>query len=592
MQLEEDKLPRWNLKDLYDSLGDESIDKDIKILEDLVSDFCINYKGTIENLHSDGFYFAIVKFEEIEKIITRLYCFAYLNYVTDVTDVNCSKFLQKIKDLIGDISSKLAFFRVEINRISDENFENLLKTENVLKYSAYLRDVRKFKDHMLSEELENFLTKKDISGIGTIVRIFDEHQAHLRFKIDEKELSIAEAIDLLSNQDKETRKNAAIKIGKVFSRNSWLYSIIINAIAKDKMTMDEFRKYKSPISSRNISNLIEDKIVETLIDSVKEKYFSISHKYYKIKAKLLGQDRLNHWDRNAPIPVLDDRKFTFEKAREIVLQAYNKFSPEIGKIADEFFEKKWIDAEPGKNKYSGAFCCSTTSDLHPYVLMNYMGKARDISTLAHELGHGIHMYLSRKNGQLMQDAPLTFSETASIFGEELVFDELLKMCNSKEEKLSMLCQKVDDSINTIIRQVAFCTFEKKIHDQRKICELSVEEISDIWIKVQSESLGDGVILDDDYKYYWSYISHFIHSPFYVYAYAFGNLLVNSLYYLYKSGSFENFQEKYTEMLSFAGTKHHSDLLKPFNLDISKKEFWQFGLKHLEDLVNEIEEISN
>lgn len=582
-------LPLWDLSDLYSNAKDEKIQKDIDTLKKLAEDFTSQYNGVISKMHGDGLCDAIIKYEEIEKILAKLYSFAYLTYVTDVSSQDSRVLLQKIKDTLSEISAKLVFFQLDITKIEDSHYENIVNNAGKIeKYLPYLRDIRKFKNHTLSEEMEGFSIQKDSAGIGMIVRLFDEHEARLRFKINQKTMTLAESLNCLSDKNPEIRKEAGLEIGKIFKENAWFYSTIINSIAKDKSVMDQYRKYQKSIAARNIANFIEDEVVETLISSVSNKYSSISHRYYKIKAKLLNLPKLNFYDRNAPILVDNDKKYTFDEAKSIVLKAYNSFHPEIGKIIAMFFDKNWIHAEPGEYKNSGAFCCSTTSDLHPYIMMNFMGKARDVSTLAHELGHGVHMYLSRQNGQLMQDTPLTLAETASIFGEQLTFQEMLNNVVSKEERLALLCQKVEDMINSVIRQIAFCQFETKLHNKRKIAELTEDEICDIWLEVQTSSLGEYVDCSGDYRYFWSYISHFIHSPFYVYAYAFGDLLVNSLYQNYLTGNIENFQEKYITMLSKAGTLHHSDLLQPFGLSAKDQNFWNSGLAVIENMINEIE----
>jgi len=582
-------LPSWNLKNLYSDFKDIQIDLDIENLEKKVEIFIKEYDGIISKIQADGLYVAVTQYEEIEKILTKLYVFAYLSFTVDMSCDDAKILLQKIKDKYSDVVSKLSFLSIQINEISDEKFNEIIQSgKQIIKYQPYLRDIRRFKNHILSQEIESLIIQKDNSGINAIVRLFDEHETRLRFNINNKILTLSQAMDLLSNKDREIRKEAGIEIGKVFKNNAWFYAIIMNTIAKEKSTMNDLRQYPLPISSRNLANFIEDDVVDCLINSVKHRYPSISHRYYKLKCKLLGVEKLNFYDRNAPIFVNDDKTYTFDDAKNIVLRSYYAFSNEIGDIVKKFFDEEWIDAKPAEFKSSGAFCCSSTSDLNPYIMMNFMGKARDVATLAHELGHGVHMYLSRIQGQLMQDTPLTLAETASIFGEQLTFRELLKGATSKNEKMSLLCQKIEDMINTVIRQIAFCEFEIKIHNARKTSELTESQIGDIWMDIQSKSLGQHVILDENYKYYWTYISHFIHSPFYVYAYAFGDLLVNSLYKVYTMGDVENFPHKYIEMLSTGGTLHHSDLLAPFNLSAKDQDFWNLGLDVIEEMINQVE----
>ncbi len=583
-------LPTWNLNDLYAGSSDENIENDRVKLRGVVEDFSSKYRGFVGKMHADGLHEMLVQYEEIEKLLAKIYVFSYLNYVTDMSLSSAKVLLQSASDMASEIAAKLTFLSIEIIGISDEKFANIVASDGkITKYLPYLRDIRKFKAHMLSEEMEGFVVQKNASGIGAVVRLFDEFESKLRFNISGKSHTLTESLDMLSRDDREVRKEAALEIARVFKENSWFYSIILNSVAKDKSLMDKYRNYAAPISSRNLANFIEDDVVECLINSVQNRYSSISHRYYKIKASLLNLPRLEFYDRNAPLAIPgSERIYTFEEAKEIVISAYKAFSPEISQIVQMFFDNNWIDARPGEAKNSGAFCCPSTSDLHPYILMNFMGKARDIATLAHELGHGVHMYLSRKQGQLMQDTPLTLAETASIFGEQLTFREMLNRTNSKEEKIKLLCGKIDDTINTVIRQIAFCQFEIAVHNKRKNSELTHEEICDIWMEIQGKSLGEYVNCPEEYRYFWVYVSHFIHSPFYVYAYAFGDLLVNSLYQAYSQGSVENFQEKYIEMLSAGGTLHHTDLLKPFNLSAKDQNFWNMGLDIIENMINELE----
>jgi oligoendopeptidase F len=391
----------------------------------------------------------------------------------------------------------------------------------------------------------------------------------------------------LSSHDAEERRSASKAIGKTLNDNIKTFAFITNILAKDKEIHDVIRGYEHPVKSRNVANLIEDEVVNSLCETVINNYPDISHKYYAYKAKLFGKDYLDYWDRNAPLPKSIDRKIPWAEAEEIVLTSYRKFSPQMADIAELFFKNNWIDAAVTKGKDSGAFSHSATPDVHPYILLNYQGKTRDVMTLAHELGHGIHQYLAREQGYLMAGTPLTFAETASIFGEQLTFTALLDRCKSNDEKQIMIAGKVEDMINTIVRQIAFFEFEKRVHSERRNGELSAQAIGAIWLSVQNESLGDAVMLEEDYSNYWAYIPHFIHSPFYVYAYSFGNCLVNSLYETYKSG-LPDFEAKYIDMLKSGGTRHHTDLLKPFGLDATKSDFWQRGLNLVKEYIDQLE----
>lgn len=586
-------LPKWDLSPLYLGIEDNNISQDIEILEKKTKDFAKNYNGFISDMHADGLYIAISEYEIIENISTKLYTFAFLQYVTDLTNENVVAFLQKIKDKLTDISTNLTFFSLQINNLSDEDFDKLIKQDGkISQYVDYLKNIRRFKKHNLSNEIENLIINKDSSGISQIIRLFDEHSARLKFNIDGKSLNLSAAIELLSSGSGDMRKNAAGEISKVFGENAWFYGIILNTVAKDKSIDDNLRYYKSPISSRNLSNFIEDDVVECLINSVKSRYPQISHRYYKLKAKLMNKEFLEYYDRNAPISVADDKIFTFDQAREIVLDSYYGFNEEIGKIVESFFANKLIDAEPSPFKMSGAFCHPNATEHNPYIMLNYFGKTRDVSTMAHELGHGVHMQLSRKCGQLMQHAPLTLAETASLFGEQLVFERLLKTSISDKEKIAILSNKIEDSINTVIRQISFCDFENTIHKERARGELTTSKISSIWLETQRDSLGEYVKLSNEYSNYWCYVSHFIHAPFYVYSYAFGNLLVNSLYNCYKNEKVQNFSTKYIELLSSGGKVHHSDALKPFGLNAKDQDFWLSGLSLIEKLIDDLEFIVN
>ena len=586
-------LPKWDLSPMYSGIEDNNIALDIEIIEKKTREFAKNYNGFISEMHTDGLCMAISEYEIIENISTKLYTLAFLNYVTDLTKENNVSFLQKIKDKLTEISTNLTFFTLQINNLPDDEFEKLITQDGkIAQYIDYLKNIRRFKDHNLSNEIENILINKDSSGISQIIRLFDEYSARLKFNIDGKALNLSAAMELLSSTSSEVRKNAAGEISRVFGENSWFYSIIINTVAKDKSVNDNLRQYKNPISSRNLANFIEDEVVECLINSVKSRYPQISHRYYKLKAKMMNKEYLEYYDRNAPISETSDQTFTFDQAKEIVLDSYYGFNNEIGQIVESFFTNNLIDAEPSPFKMSGAFCHPNATECNPYIMLNYFGKTRDVSTMAHELGHGVHMQLSRKCGQLMQHAPLTLAETASLFGEQLVFEKLLKTSISDKEKIAILSNKIEDSINTVIRQISFCDFENTIHRERAKGELTASKISSIWLETQRDSLGESVKLSNDYSNYWSYISHFIHAPFYVYSYAFGNLLVNSLYNCYKNEKVANFSTKYIELLSSGGKVHHSDALKPFELSAKEGDFWLSGLSLIEKLIDELEFIVN
>ena len=580
-------LPKWDLTDFYQNINDKNIELDFKDLEQKAQKFSKNYKAKITKLSGDELYQAICDNEEIAEKFGKISSFAYLTYAADMMDEKNTAFYQNSSERIKSISKDLVFFELEINKISEENLKKRYNSSDKLKkYQPFLRDVRVFKKHQLNEDLEKLMLEKSSTGSSAWNRLFDETINNMKFPYDYQELNSSEIFNLLSSKESKTRKKASKIIGEVLGQNIRLLSFVTNILAKDKDINDNLRNFSKQISSRNLSNFIEDEIVDNLISVVKKNYPNISHRYYKIKAKLLGLKKMHYSDRNAPLS-MDEKLTSWEDAKKIVSQAYNNFSPELAKIGQRFFDNNWIDVGVRDGKDSGAFAHPTVPSVHPYLLLNYQGKVRDIMTLAHELGHGVHQVLSSKQGYFMSGTPLTLAETASVFGEQLTFQEILKRENDPERKKIIIASKVEDMINTVIRQIAFLEFERKVHDARKEGEISTEKLCQFWMEVQEDSLGDIFTFDDEYKYYWSYIPHFIHSPFYVYSYAFGDCLVNSLYACYKNG-LENFEGKYLEMLKAGGTLHHKDLLAPFGLDASKPEFWQQGLDVIGGYIDQLE----
>ena len=580
-------LPKWDLTDFYQNINDKNIELDFKDLEQKAQKFSKNYKAKITKLSGDELYQAICDNEEIAEKFGKISSFAYLTYAADMMDEKNTAFYQNSSERIKSISKDLVFFELEINKISEENLKKRYNSSDKLKkYQPFLRDVRVFKKHQLNEDLEKLMLEKSSTGSSAWNRLFDETINNMKFPYDDQELNSSEIFNLLSSKESKTRKKASKIIGEVLGQNIRLLSFVTNILAKDKDINDNLRNFSKPISSRNLSNFIEDEIVDNLISVVKKNYPNISHRYYKIKAKLLGLKKMHYSDRNAPLS-MDEKLTSWEDAKKIVSQAYNNFSPELAKIGQRFFDNNWIDVGVRDGKDSGAFAHPTVPSVHPYLLLNYQGKVRDIMTLAHELGHGVHQVLSSKQGYFMSGTPLTLAETASVFGEQLTFQEILKRENDPERKKIIIASKVEDMINTVIRQIAFLEFERKVHDARKEGEISTEKLCQFWMEVQEDSLGDIFTFDDEYKYYWSYIPHFIHSPFYVYSYAFCDCLVNSLYACYKNG-LENFEGKYLEMLKAGDTLHHKDLLAPFGLDASKPEFWQQGLDVIGGYIDQLE----
>ena len=585
-----DNLPEWDLTDLYHAPDSKKFEDDLKCADKLSQDFALRYKGNLANLSGEDLGQAIEDFEVIAEILGKTMSFAQLLYAADVSDGECGQFYQTTQERVTNISGKTLFFQLELNRLDEEVLKRQLESKSASHYASWIRNTRVFRDFQLSDELEKLLHEKSVTGRAAWIRLFDETEAGLRFLVDGKELCLSDVLNLLSDSNANLRKKAAKILGKVLEENIKLFALIINTMAKDKATEDAWRSYSKPISERNLSNQVEDNVVDALVSSVKSAYPNLSHRYYRLKSQWFGVDAINYWDRNAPLPYDDDCNYSWDEARKTVLNAYGGFDQKMAEIAEQFFENNWIDASLRTGKSSGAFSHSTVPSVHPYILMNFQGKVRDVMTLAHELGHGIHQVLAAPQGLLMSETPLTTAETASVFGEMLTFRSLLDGEDNPERRRILLAGKVEDMLNTVVRQIAFHIFETRLHEERSSGELSSERICDIWMEVQKESLGNNVKFDDEYRSYWAYISHFIHAPFYVYAYAFGDCLVNSLYEVFKGGH-RGFQKKYINMLSFGGTRRHNELLAPFGLDASDPKFWDRGLGMISEFVDELEQFS-
>jgi oligoendopeptidase F len=588
--------PEWDLSDLYESLEDKRIQSDFLEIEKLKEVFVKKYLGLVLTLNSDSLFEAIQMFEVIGERSAKLATFAYLHKAKDLSDTSIAIFYQNTMDKLSKIESEILFFSLELNKFEESMINQFIEQNPELKkYQSWLKKVFKFKKYNLSDEAEKVLYLKSTTSSSMLIRMYDEIHADLQYPFEDegkiKLLNNSEIFHYLTSSKAEIRKKAAFSISKVLQDNSKSLTMIMNMIAKDKLIEDELRGFKDVLSSRNLVNDIEDNIVKNLIDTVKSFYPKIPHRYYKLKAKWLGVEKMNYWDRNAPLPSTSNRVFSWNESRDIVLKSFNNFSPRLHDEAKKFFDNGWIDGKITKGKTSGAFCHPSIPSLHPYMLMNFQGKIYDIMTLSHELGHCVHYMLSKKNGYLSNDIPLTFAETASVFGEQLTFRYLLNLVDSdKEEKKSLIAKKVEDMLNTVFRQIAFCDFEYRIHTKRKESELSNEDVCSIWMDVQKEILGDAFDLEEGYRSYWSYISHFIHAPFYVYSYAFGDCLVNSLYKFYLSNEY-NFAEKYLKLLELGGTMHHKELLKPFGMNLEEKDFFTKGLSIIVELIDELEKLS-
>ncbi len=583
-----DSLPEWDLGDLYPGMESPELAADLARADDDAKAFAKQYSGKLAGLDGEALALAIAQFERIEEILGRIMSFAGLVHAGDVSSPEIGRFYQTTQERATDIGTHLLFFTLEINRIDDKTLDGWIAQSAALAhYAPWLRDTRAMRPHQLSDDLEKLLHEKSVAGRAAWIRLFNETMADLRFPFRDRKLTATEIFDLLSDHDRAKRKDAAKSVGAVLGGNIRLFSLITNTIAKDKEIEDRWRQFARPVSSRNLSNFVEDEVVDALAAAVKDSYPRLSHRYYALKARWFGVEVLDYWDRNAPPPDEDDRLIPWTEARDTVLDAYGAFSGDLAAIGQRFFDNAWIDAPAREGKSSGAFAHPTVPSAHPYLLLNYQGKLRDVMTLAHELGHGVHQVLAGPQGQLMSDTPLTLAETASVFGEMLTFQALLKATTEPKPRRAMLAAKIEDMLNTVVRQISFYEFERKVHDLRREGEISAETLGEIWLGISQESLGPAIRFEPEYSHYWAYIPHFIHAPFYVYAYAFGDCLVNSLYACYLDSQ-SGFVDRYLDMLRAGGTLRHKELLAPFGLDAADPAFWSRGLAVIEGFIDELE----
>ncbi len=580
-------LPEWDLSDLYPDPGAPELKQDLASAGDQAKAFQARYQNGLAALDGDALAAAIGTYEAIQEVLGRVMSYAQLVHAGDMGDAEAGRFYQNMQERTTDISTALLFFTLELNRLAEAELDAKLASRALARYRPWLRDIRAFRDHQLSDELESLLHEKQVVGRAAWIRLFDETMADLRFDFQGERLTSTEVLHKLTDHDGAVRKAAAKSFAQGLGENIRTFALITNTLAKDKEIEDKWRNFTAPVSSRNLANFVEDEVVDALVTAVKAAFPRLSHRYYALKARWLGLDRMPYWDRNAPLPDDLDRTIAWDEARGSVLEAYGAFSPDLADIGRRFFEQAWIDAPVRPGKASGAFAHPTVPSAHPYLLLNYQGRTRDVMTLAHELGHGVHQVLAGPQGHLMSDTPLTLAETASVFGEMLTFRALLAAETDPSRRKIMLAEKVEDMLNTVVRQIAFHEFERQVHDRRRAGELTAEELGEVWLAVQRESLGPVFDFDDDYRLFWAYIPHFIHAPFYVYAYAFGDCLVNSLYAVYQEST-DGFAEKYLDMLRAGGTKRHKELLAPFGLDASDPGFWAKGLSVIEGLIDELE----
>ena len=580
-------LPGWDLSDLYPGPRSDEVRRDLEQAAAAAEALHEEFAGRVGDLDGEILADLIARYEAIKETLERLTSYAYLVYCTAMDDAETAQFFQTVREETTATESRLLFLTLELNRIEDDALADKLKAPALARYAPWVRDVRAFRPFQLSDEVERLLLEKQVAGRAAWMRLFDETMAALRFSVRGEALGSAEALNLLSDKDRDVRKEAAQALGTVLGENVRTFALITNTLAKDKEIEDQWRGFERPISARNLGNRVEDEVVDALIAAVEAAAPRLAHRYYALKARWMGVDRLDYWDRNAPLPEDDDRTVGWDEAISTVLAAYRAFSPELAGIGRRFFDNDWIDVPVRNGKSPGAFAHPTVPGAHPYLLLNYQGKARDVMILAHELGHGVHQVLAGGQGLLMAETPLTLAETASVFGEQLTFRALLDGESEPERRRVMLAGKVEDMLNTVVRQVAFCAFERRVHEERRAGELTPERLSEHWLAVQSESLGPALRFHDEYRFYWAYIPHFIHAPFYVYAYAFGECLVNALYAVYRAEP-AGFEQKYLDMLRAGGSLRHRELWRPFGLDASEPAFWSRGLDVIAGFVDELE----
>src|SRR5436309_2376985 len=585
-------LPEWNLADLYSGIDASELKRDLERADAECVAFEETYKGKLVPLAAAPgagvkLAEAVKRYEALDDLLGRLISFASLVYAGNTTDPVRTKFYGDMQERITQASLHMLFFTLELNRLDDVALDAAMADPVLGHYRPWIEDVRKEKPYQLEDRVEELFHEKSVTGAGAWNRLFEETIGSLRFKVNSKSLAIEQTLSLMQDASQKKRRAASQALAKTFKENQRVFTLITNTLSKDKEISDRWRGFKDIADARHLSNRVEPEVVDALVSAVREAYPRLSHRYYALKAKWFGKTRLPHWDRNAPLPKVEQRTIPWSQARETVLTAYGAFSPRMADVAERFFARNWIDAPARPGKQAGAFSHPTVPSAHPYVLLNYQGKPRDVMTLAHELGHGVHQVLAAPNGALMAPTPLTLAETASVFGEMLTFRALLARTTERKQRWAMLAAKVEDMINPVVRQIAFYTFERAIHTERRKGELTAERIGEIWLSVQGESLGPAIDIRTGYENFWMYIPHFIHSQFYVYAYAFGDCLVNSLYAVYENAA-SGFAERYLAMLAAGGTRHYSELLKPFGLDAKDPKFWEGGLSVIAGMIDELE----
>jgi len=576
---------KWNLADLYSGYTDPQIEKDIAFCKHEAEVINKKYADKVKTLAEDELHALVLRLEKLETSLGRLFTFAFLHFATDTHDQDVSAFLQRMREIGSTIGKDTVFFELEWNKIPGETAEKLLQNNILSHYKHYLANMRKYAEHQLSQIEEKLLLERAPVGRGSWTTLFEKIMGHIKF--GEKQRTEEEVLADLYNPDRMVRQQAALDLTEGLQSQLHILTHVFNTLLADKMITDRLRKYPGWIRSMNLGNELEDKTVEVLIEAVTARY-DIPQRYYGIKQTMLGLDELLDYDRYAPVPHLPDKKISWVEGKTMVLDAFAQFSPRMAEIAGYFFDKKWIHAPVYEGKRGGAFAHPCVPEVHPYVLVNYTGNLRDVSTVAHELGHGVHQYLAAENGYYNSNTTLVLSETASVFAELLVFNSQLALLDRKEERNAFICQKLESIFATVFRQISMNRFEDKVHKARRgQGELKTEEVTDIWLRTQRQMFGDSVTLSQNYGIWWSYIPHFLHTPGYVYSYAFGELLVLALYARYKNEG-GAFVPKYLDLLSAGATQTPYMLLEPFDVNLDDPGFWNDGLKIIDEMLAMLE----
>ena len=590
-----DSCPIWDLNDLYSGFSDVKLASDVASCRKTALSLNDAWQGRLAKASAEELASVIIKYEALLEQLGRVQSHAQLMFAANTAEPEIARHHQSMREVGAEIHAKILFVELEIARFDESHMAALLETPALAYFSPWLRRVRAMAPYQLAPEIEQMIAERAPSGSAAWVRLFDETTTSMRFAFQGRDVTEAEILDALSHPDAAMRAEAGQSLSTTLQSHERLLSLTLNTIAKDKQIEDGWRGFKRPVASRNLANDVDDEVVDALVDAVNARNGDLTHRYYQLKAGWMGVKQLNWWDRNAPLPGDDDRQFTWDEARNIVLDAFASFDPKMAEIADPFFRNNWIDAAPRAGKSSGAFSHPVVPSVHPYILMNFAGKSRDVMTLAHEMGHGIHQSLAAHKGYLMSDTPLTLAETASVFAEMLTFRHLLDSQDDAASRRFLLAGKVEDMLNTVVRQVAFHNFETQFHDRRIPGELTADEIAEIWMDTQRAALGPAIKIGDDYRPIWSYVPHFVHTPFYVYAYAFGDCLVNALWQQYQAclqqGNAAGFIQQYTDLLMAGGTERYDVALQRFDLDARQAAFWSLGLDMISNMIDELESLT-